>query len=263
MSGEAIWGYVLSAVISAVVAILLTGKISAGLADRAEAKRLRARATRVLLVGPGREQEGWWYLSPEQIQDIAGRLICLSEDAIAIDVRAARAYGHAAQMMPVLLRSIEQWPDAYKSATKRIDDEATEAPRALNIVPDRVVQAIESLVERRDDALAAIATVYEELLDADASLARVGRWLAILDWSARPGRPRALEAALDYARQHLEGAETWREPSEPGLEAYRVQTIARQEIPAGRFADLVAARTPRRDITGDEPLAFDDDRYTG
>lgn len=260
MSIEDVWGYVLSAVISAIVAILLTGKITAGLADRAAARRLRSRATRVLLVGPGREQQGWWYLSPKQTQDIANRLVVLSEDAIAIDLVAARSYAHAAQMLPVLARCIENWRDDSNEAQKRIDDASPLAGGPIGPQPDKVTRIFGSLVRRRDNALAAVATIYEELLTADASLARVKRWLRVVDWTPRLSAPRTFVAALRYAQDHLRGADTWREPSTSGLEAYRVQTIAKQMMPHSPYRDANIA-VARRDIVGDEPIAFEDGRY--
>ena len=52
MSGWDILGFVISALVWAMVAILVTGKINAGFDDRRDARRLRQRATRALLIGP-------------------------------------------------------------------------------------------------------------------------------------------------------------------------------------------------------------------
>lgn len=228
MSGWNVFGFIISAFISALVAILVTGKVNSTLEDRAKARRLRLRAARVLLVGPERQQTGWWGLSKDELSDISTRLVALSEDAIGVGAQVAQAFAHAAQMPPILWAAMGQWRQLGE-AINRECEKAGDYPRNEDVADIRRI--VESSIGCRDDALAAIATVYRDLLRADQCLCKVGRWLRIIDWRAELDPPQHYQTALEYAEVHLAGASPWCEPSESKLEQLRVWLIAAQTPP--------------------------------
>jgi hypothetical protein len=284
MSGLNVLGYAISALISALVAILLTGKINSSLADRATARKLRLRASRVLLAGSGREQSGWWYVSAETLDDISARLVALGEDAATVSAGAAQAFGHAAQMLPVLLRARELYKESIASLSRArnkymVPDanvlrmEEIKAELGLRTIygvideenhPDvlRARDAVQTAIRNRDDALSAVAIIYRDLLKADSLLAKVGRWLRVIDPRAEPEPPEPYRTALRYAEDHLHGADIWDEPSEATLEAMRVSGIATQ-APVGTGFEEIDQAIVRQNIASGEPLVINDPRYGG
>jgi hypothetical protein len=253
MSGWNVFGFIISALISALVAILVTGKINSNLADRAIARRLRLRAARVLLVGPERQQSGWWGLSKDELNDVSTRLVALSEDAIAVDAEAAQAFGHATQMLPVLWVAMGQWKQLGETINKECE-KAGDYPDDDQITDIRRI--VESSIKCRDDALSAIATVYRDLLRADQCLSKIGRWLRIIDWHAEVEPPQHYQRALKYAEDHLVGASPWSEPSESKLEQLRVWLIAAQ-TPPDTYKDIDKTEI-RRNLVSHESLFLGD-----
>jgi hypothetical protein len=92
-------------------------------------------------------------------------------------------------------------------------------------------EVAKKVIECRDDALAAIATLYRDILTADESLRKVGHWLRVIDRKPEPESPQHYREALKYAENHLSGVDLWHEPSEARLEAHRVWLIAVETPP--------------------------------
>lgn len=240
----------LAPVVGALVAILVTGKISATLAHRALARTLRGRLGRSLLIGEAREQTPWWYASDKDLDHVGLRLVALGDESVAIDGPAAEAIWHAAQMIPVLQRCRGMYDAVVSDIAKQIEKLDLERDHATR---QRVHQTISAAIERRDDALDALSHIYSDLLTADRRLARVGHWLRWVDRLPETSPPSPLQSALDYAERHLEGAARWQEPSFDDLEILRIRSVAIQ-IPPPSGDEEIDQRLPRRHLLGDDDI---------
>jgi hypothetical protein len=238
-------------VVAALVAIFLTGTISAGLSRRAASRTLRGRLARLLLLGAAREQEGWWYATDEELTDLEQRIVGFGDEVVVIDVLAAEAIWHAAQMVPVLRRCRTLYDDAVRGIQPAIE-KASYEPENYRL--ESVRKVIAKAIEQRDAALDALSHVYQDLLQADKLLARVSRWLRIIDRAPELEPPATFVAAAGYLATLLDGTVRWQEPKFEVLEILRIHSVA-QQIPPPSNIPAIDAQLTRRNLLGpDDPM---------
>jgi hypothetical protein len=244
MSALNIAQLVASPIIAGLVAILLTGKINAGLARRADARTLRFRLSRALLTGDAREQSSWWQVPDEKLTDVEARLVAIGDETAPVHGPAAQAIWHAAQMIPVFRRARSLYDDAVRGIDPALEKHRHE-PQHYGF--DYLAGRIGSAIDHRDAALDSLARAYADMLKADRWLAGIGRWLRAIDRSPTLPPPSTLVAAQAYAQRYLEGAARWQEPDFDDLEVHRVYSVVVQIPPAANIEE-VDSQLPRRNL---------------
>lgn len=237
--GVTVIGLLLPPVIAALVAILLTGKITAATADRALARKLHFRIDRALVVTEAGEQRDWRYLASADLEQIERRLADLGDETVTLDHDAAQSLWHAAQLIAVFAR---------------MRDSANEAEGTLGrgdaLSEERRLRELRAVVEGRDGAIDTLRCVYVELLEAQKRLRRIGRWLRVIGAPAPLPLSAAYDAARRYAETVLGDTQPYAELSTEELERLRLHGMVIWPPTSGNAE--IDAKVPRRNLgTGD------------